>query len=227
MPEALRRLAAGVSTRTRLILVLSAVVCVPLVVALVALTRTHWSPVLDLAMTELRVRDVGTRHTPLIGLPGRIGTIPDQGSHPGPLSFYLLAPIYRLLGQTSWSLELGTVVIHVAATVLVLVLAYRRGGRRLCIAAAVLMALVLRGYGANVLTQPWNPYLPVIPWLLALFAVWSLLEGDAMALLPFVVAGTLCAQTHVPYLALIGGMIVLAGGWIVVRGRLGHGIPMP
>ena len=51
-----------------------------------------WYPVLDLAMTEFRVRDVGTSHTPLIGLPGRIGEYPDQGSHPGPLSFYLLAP---------------------------------------------------------------------------------------------------------------------------------------
>ena len=50
-----------------------------------------------------------SRHTPLIGLPGRIGTYPDQGSHPGPLSFYLLAPTYRLLGSSSWALEAGTV----------------------------------------------------------------------------------------------------------------------
>ena len=65
----------------------------PLVVAAGALRRPHWYPVLDLAMTELRVRDVGTRYTPLIGLPGRIGTtLAEQGSHPGPLSFYLLAP---------------------------------------------------------------------------------------------------------------------------------------
>jgi hypothetical protein len=57
-------------------------------------------PVLDLAMTEFRVRDVGGGDTPLIGLPGRIGVFPDQGSHPGPLSFYLLAPVYRLAGSS-------------------------------------------------------------------------------------------------------------------------------
>ena len=67
----------------------------PFVIAAVVLSTKHWNPVLDLAMTELRVRDVFGGDTPLIGLPGRIGRFPDQGSHPGPLSFYLLAPVAR------------------------------------------------------------------------------------------------------------------------------------
>ena len=46
---------------------LTAVVVLPLVVGTVALRRPPWSPVLDLAMTELRVRDVGGAHSPLIG----------------------------------------------------------------------------------------------------------------------------------------------------------------
>ena len=91
-------------TSWRIVPLLTLVVSVPLLVSLIALTRRHWYPVLDLAMTEFRVRDVGGRHTPLIGLPGRIGNFPEQGSHPGPLSFYLLAPTYRLLGSTSWAL---------------------------------------------------------------------------------------------------------------------------
>src|SRR4051794_22413285 len=197
-----RRLSTKVST----VIVLTLAVCVPLFVGLIALGRIHWSPVLDLAMTELRVRDVGGRHTPLIGLSGRIGNFPDQGSHPGPLSFYLLAPTYRVLGSTAWSLEVGTVLIHTAAVAAAVVLTYRRGGRRLCIAMAALLAVILHGYGANVLTQPWNPYLPVLAWMVVLLAVWSLLEGDAIALVYFVVAGTFCAQTHVPYLGLVGGL---------------------
>ena len=208
------------SDRTRTITVLTAIVSIPLVVALIALTRTHWSPVLDLAMTEFRVRDVGGRHTPLIGLPGRIGIFPEQGSHPGPLSFYLLAPVYRIFGSTAWSLEFGTVLIHIAAIASALTLAYRRGGRRMCIAMAALLAVILRGYGANVLTQPWNPYLPLIAWMVVLLAVWSLLEGDAVALVFFVVAGTLCAQTHVPYLALVGGLGLMTVVWLIVRERI-------
>ena len=83
---------------------LAALVGLPLIVATMALRRPHWYPVLDLAMTEMRLRDVGTRHTPLIGLPGRIGpSLAEQGSHPGPLSFYLLAPLYRLFGSSASS----------------------------------------------------------------------------------------------------------------------------
>ena len=48
------------------------------------------------------------RTRPLIGLPGRIGTLAQQGSHPGPLSFYSLAPFYRLFGSSSWALEAAT-----------------------------------------------------------------------------------------------------------------------
>ena len=91
------------------------VVCAPLFLALADLGTATWYPVLDLAMTEFRVRDVFGAHTPLIGLPGRIGEFPNQGSHPGPLSFYLLAPLYRLLGSTSWALEAATVAIHITA----------------------------------------------------------------------------------------------------------------
>jgi hypothetical protein len=46
----------------------------------------HFAPLFDLALTELRVRDVGTINTPLIGLPGRLGRSA-SASHPGPLSF--------------------------------------------------------------------------------------------------------------------------------------------
>ena len=42
-----------------------------------------WHPVLDLAMTEFRVRDVFTSHTPLIGLPGRIGSTRRRAATPG------------------------------------------------------------------------------------------------------------------------------------------------
>lgn len=183
---------------------------VPLGVALVALAGHSWYPGLDLAMTEFRVRDVGGPHTPLIGLPGRFGNFPDQGSHLGPLSFYLLAPTYRLFGSTSWSLELGAAALQGASAVMALVIAYRRGGLRLTIAVAALIAFVMRGYGASVLSQPWNPYLPVLPWLVVLLAVWAVLCGDRPMLVVAVVAGSFCVQTHIPYLGLVGGMLGLA-----------------
>ncbi|MEO6571816.1 MAG: hypothetical protein ABIO83_09730, partial [Ilumatobacteraceae bacterium] len=81
--------------RRRPTVALGLLAAAPLVVAAIALLFRPWVPVLDMAMTEFRVRDVGGVHTPLVGLPGRIGNFPDQGSHPGPWSFYLIAPFYR------------------------------------------------------------------------------------------------------------------------------------
>ena len=40
---------------------------------------------------------------------------PDQGSHPGPWSFFLIAPFYRLTGSSPWGLELGSVAVNLAA----------------------------------------------------------------------------------------------------------------
>ncbi|MET0326342.1 MAG: hypothetical protein ABW219_14050 [Ilumatobacteraceae bacterium] len=196
----------------------TAVVGLPLVVAAVALAaRDRWYPVLDLAMTEFRVRDVFTSHTPLIGLPGRIGEYPEQGSHPGPLSFYLLAPTYRLLGASSWGLEAGTVVIHLAAIAAALWIGSRRLGWKGVAAVAALLAVVVRGYGQLPLTQPWNPYLPLLAWILVLLATWAVLCGDHRMLVPLVVAAIFCAQTHVPYLPLGVGMVVLGLGTVLWR----------
>jgi hypothetical protein len=192
------------------------VLSVPMVVMAVALLGKGWNPVLDLAMTEFRVRDVGGSHSPLIGLPGRIGRFPDQGSHPGPASFYLLAVVYRVLGSTAWGLLVGMIVLNIVAIGLLLWIAGRRGGTPLVLVAAVAVAVLQRGYGTEVLEQPWNPYLPVLFWAVVLLAVWSVLVGDTVLLVVVAAAGSLCAQTHVPYLPLALGMTgvaFLGAGW--------------
>jgi len=194
-----------------------AALALPFVIALISLATTHWTPVLDLAMTEFRVRDVFGRHTPLIGLPGRIGKFPDQGSHPGPLSFYLLAPVYRLLGSTSYALLVSTVVINVGAAWTALWAAGRRGGRRLLIATGVFLLVLLAWLGTSVLTQPWNPYLPLVSFVVVLLTAWGVLDGDHRLLLPLVGFSSLCAQTHVPYLSLCVALCGLALGAVAWR----------
>ena len=146
----------------------------------------------------------------MIGLPGRI--VPDypggQGSHPGPLSFYLLAPTYRLFGSSSWALESATVAIHLAAIATALWIGHRRAGWRGIVAIGALLAVVIRGYGQLLLTQPWNPYLPLLLWIVVLLCAWSVLCDDGVALIPMVVAGSFCAQTHVPYLVPAGALTI-------------------
>ncbi|HET7722314.1 MAG TPA: hypothetical protein VFK43_20275, partial [Acidimicrobiales bacterium] len=196
-----------------LVAALTAALAVPLVVGLAALRRPTWSPVLDLSMTELRLRDVGGSHTPLVGLPGRIGDLATQGSHPGPLSFYVLAPVYRVFGSTAWAMQVAAVASNVAAAGVALWLAGRRGGRRLVLGTGLLLALLTAGYGISPLTEPWNPYLPMLWWFVVLLAVWSVLACDPVAFPVAVAAGSLCAQTHLPYLGLAGGLVVLLTAW--------------
>jgi len=198
----------------RLAWLVRAALALPFVVALIALATTHWSPVLDLAMTELRVRDVLGRHTPLIGLPGRIGTFPKQGSHPGPLSFYLLAPVYRLLGSTAYAMFVATAVINVVAAWTAVWVAQRRGGRRLVLGIGAVLMVLMAWLGASVLTQPWNPYLPLVSFVVVLLSAWAVLDGDHRMLIPLVAASTLCAQTHVPYLSLSVALCAVAFGSI-------------
>ncbi|MGH9275309.1 MAG: hypothetical protein ACRDZU_11745 [Acidimicrobiales bacterium] len=203
----------------RLVAACLAVLCIPLLVALAGFRRPTWTPVLDLAMTELRARDVFGRHTPLIGLPGRIGSLAEQGSHPGPLSFYALAPTYRLFGSTAWALQVATFLIHAVAMGTALLIAARRGGTRLVLVVAALLAVLTAGYGGGTLTEPWNPYLPLLWWVVVLLAVWSVLCGDVAMLPVAVLAASFCAQTHVPYLGLTLGMGALATGAAVLRWR--------
>ena len=196
---------------------LAGLLVLPLFVAVLAFRTPTWTPVLDLAQTELRVRDVGTSHTPLIGLPGRIRYEGNQGSHPGPLSFYALAPVYRLFGAGAWSLQLATFVLNAAAVVVALLLARRRAGPPLMLGVGAVIAVLIAGFGVTTLTEPWNPYLPLLWWLVVLLAVWSVVCGD-VALLPVaVVAGSLCAQTHVPYLVL-----TLGAGAVAVVAAIVH-----
>lgn len=183
-------------------------------VALVALARPRWFPILDLAQTEMRVRDVFTAHPPLIGLPGRIGNLARQGSHPGPLSFWMLAPFYKLFGSSAWALQAATSCLNAIAIGLSLMIARRRGGATLLTAVAAALAALTWFYGPSVLTQAWNPYLPMTWFVVVVLGVWSVLCDD-IAVLPITTfAAVFCLQTHISYLGLVGGLGALAVVWI-------------
>ena len=70
-------------------------VLAPVVAACISLLGRHWHAGGDQALEMLRIEDVGTRHTPLLGAWSRWGW-----AHPGPVLFYALAPFYRLFGET-------------------------------------------------------------------------------------------------------------------------------
>jgi hypothetical protein len=193
----------------------TAVLAVPLVVALVALRRPQWYPLMDLALIEMHVRDIGTANAPQIGLVGRFPVGDQRAAHPGPLGFYGLWPVYRLLGSSAYSLLAAAVAVHVLAIASLLWVAWRRGRIGLLLGVSFVVALLARAYGANVLTEAWNPHLPVLWWLVFMFAVWSVLCGDLPLLPVAAAAGSFCVQTHVSYLGPVAvlGLFALAAAW--------------
>ncbi len=123
---------------------------------------------------------------------------------------------------------MATVVLHLSAIGVALWIGHRRGGLRLLLLSAAVLAVLLRFYGPAILTEPWNPYLPMLWWLVYVLAVWSVVEDD-LALLPVAVgAGSICTQTHVSYVGLVAGLGGVAVATVFVRGfRRRHGGPAP
>ncbi|HEY3144431.1 MAG TPA: hypothetical protein VGJ86_25095, partial [Acidimicrobiales bacterium] len=215
------RLRARIPTgRWRTLLVvggLSAVVVVPMLIAIGVLRDPRWFPLSDMAQIELRVRDVGFDHPPLLGLGGRLQGYGTTGSHPGPLSFFMLAPVFRLLGADGTALLTSSIVVSLVAAGLAIWIGYRRGGWRFALAVTVILGLLIRTYGAWRLAEAWNPNLPIVWWFVFLLAVWSVVCDDLPMLPVAAFAGSYCAQTHIPYVGLVIGLGGLTAVYLVVR----------
>lgn len=198
----------------------------PLVLAVVALGRVAWYPIGDLAQAMLRQLSFWS-DPPLVGPAGRIGTFARQGNHPGPAMFWLTWPVWWLLGRSSWAYQASVAALVVGAYATAVVVGRRVHGWLVGLALAVVGAVLMRSYGAVALTQPWNPYVPLLPFLVFVVACWAV-ACRRWPYLPLAVAsGSFCVQCHVGYgpAAAVGlvGAVVLAlvpGRWLRETGRV-------
>ena len=190
----------------------------PLFVVVVRSLANGWqSHAGDVSLIELRTRDVGTTHTPLLGSYGRYGF-----NHPGPLWFGVLALPYRITGN----LEVGVVLVGLASLAAVVWVAVRRGGLWW---AALLTAILVWGAGPAYVSNPWEPEGLLLPsvalvllafdaaagsdWSLPLVVGFASLLGAAQAtLLPFAVAMVVVAAVRVRS----KGPLLVAGAVLVV-----------
>jgi hypothetical protein len=185
-----------------------ALVVAPVLVAIVAVSVHAWYPASDNALEVLRIRDVGGAHTPLTGVQSRYGW-----DHPGPLLFWTLAPFDRVAGNNG--ILVGVAIVNAAALAGVVYLAHRRGGAPLVVLAGVAVVLMCRTAGADLLVEPWNPWIAVLPFACFLMLAWSVAERDFAALPWLVGVGTFLVQTHVGYLPLVAGSAV--GALVLAR----------
>ncbi|HET6771925.1 MAG TPA: hypothetical protein VFH36_01365 [Acidimicrobiales bacterium] len=203
----------GVALRARWLVVVALAPLVVSAVALVAGVGGAYHPTGDQAGTELAVRAVG-RHEVLTGLWSR-----ELWAHPGPLSFYLLAPVYWLTGGASIGLNLGALAINGAAVGGMAVVALRRGGRPLALCTLVACALVMRTLGADLVHEFQNIYIVTLPFGLMVFLTWAMTCREAWALPAGMVVAAFLAQTHVGFVALALPLLAAGSIALVVAAR--------
>ena len=193
--------------------VLALAVMAPAIAAQIKLAGHHWYPGGDMAQAELHVRGIW-RHLPLVGAAGRIESSTGlQGSHPGPSLWFALYPVYLLFGRTSRGLMVSVSAVHLAALWGMFWLARRRGGWALVVPVVLGSALIVRASGYDFVTEPWNPWLAVIPFGLYVMLLWCALEGDGWAWPAAAVVGSHCIQCHAGYALVVGAL----GAYAVVR----------
>jgi hypothetical protein len=153
------------------------VVASPLIVGGLALVGQSWFPMGDWASMAWRTSQVGTADTPLVGAYTVKGW-----AHPGPLLFWLAAPLWHLSGGDPRSLEWTAGLINFAMIVALAAVAWRRGRWALTLAVMLLTAVLIHAFTPAVMVDLWNPYVPLLAFLLTVVLVWDAALGRRRAL---------------------------------------------
>jgi len=180
-----------------------------LAVGAAAAAARGWAPAADMALIELRVRDV-PGDLPLVGAYSRFGW-----SHPGPLHFWALALPYRLGWSSSEALLVATMALHALAGVVAWALA-RRIDPRAGATVVVVVLVVLATTPAEFVGTPWNPYVALVGSVTMVVAGWATAERLPAGPVVAVVAGSLLVQAHVvtaPYVLAVAASAVALALW--------------
>jgi hypothetical protein len=117
--------------------------------------------------------------------------------HPGPIYFYALVPLYRMVGGATVGLDLGALAVNMCCTAIALIVACRSGVRWLSAAVCTAFALFAVRFPAA-WTSVWNPHAIVIPLMALVTCVMAIVAGAGPAtLIAVAVLSSLAAQTHV------------------------------
>lgn len=186
--------------------------------------RRGYQPVGDNALIELRGRDVLSADHPLLGTwsSASISSGIDV-NHPGPLLFDLVAAPVRLFGG-SIGIAVAIALLNIGVVWLVGWVTWRAGGATGALVGQVITAGLVWTLGSELLYDPWQPNVLVLPFWLAICAIWAV-AADEVVVLPLAVgAASFVMQTHLGYLFIVPILLAFACLLVLVRRRsLGPG----
>jgi hypothetical protein len=165
----------------------------------------------DFALSGLAISDAAHLHQ-LVGPYSRMGW-----SHPGPTWFYLLAPVFTLLGSTGAALHASFLVLQALWSALLVAAAGRSRPWAQPVAALALLVYCLR-MPTIVLVNPWNPFALLIPASVLLVLAGRGAAGSLPALVGAGVVGSFMVQTHVGTAPLVVAVCAgAAAAWVFTR----------
>ena len=130
--------------------------------------------------------------------------------------FWTTWPAYVVLGRSSWAFEAATALVNAAWLTLTVWLVKRRVGFGLTWWFGLVSLVLIAGYGLDGLSQPWNPWVALLPFGALIAAVWAGLEGERWAPVVAVAAASYSLQAHVGYLPVTVPLAGLAMAWPVI-----------
>lgn len=178
----------------------TALICIaawPAVATGLSALHLDWHPSGDWALLAMRIEDVG-HVTPLLGPYSRFGW-----NHPGPLLYWTLAAPYHLLGWSAPAMLASTAFLNAAALGGTVALAWRRGRLPLAALTALALSILTSTMGPELLRDPWNPYITVLPLALLMVLCWSAAEGDRWAWPAALAVGSFIVQSHIGYAVIV------------------------
>jgi hypothetical protein len=187
-------------------------------IALVAFARV--TPAIttdgDFAVIELYT-ELASRGLLLLGPYSRFGW-----HHPGPVYFYLQAPLYVLSGHKATALYAGALAVNLAA-IATLAWVVARGSRG-PLAALVTGACVLFAWRVPMfLASPWTAHVAVLPSVTFIALCAATVSGRGR-LLPLALAfGSVVAQTHLGFVPMVFALSAATVAAVILddRGRSG------
>ncbi len=192
-----------------LLLIAVLLALLPIVTATVRALDHDWFPVGDNSLVYARTTDVFSEDTPLLYLWSTGSRWADEDfNNPGPMLYWVLAGPTAAFGPSGQAVAIA--LLNGAAIVAIALVARRRGGPLLAVAAVCAAATLCWTLGSSLLYDPWAPNSLALASLLYLLLVWCAADGDLLALPLLAGVGSLLLQTNLSYAVLAPGLGLFA-----------------
>lgn len=176
---------------------------VPILAAVVHAIRAGWVPLGDHGLIELRAADVLTSNHPWLGTWTSASlTAPADMNNPGPLLFDALAPFIKWFGGSTGAV-LGVAAINATSCAAALWQGHILAGRRGQLLMATACVLLSWSMGSEMLIDPWQPHVLLLPALAFLAAAGASAAGRVRSLPWMVALASLLVQSHLSYAYLV------------------------